>query len=133
MHASQAVARMMLLSRVIPQNPRRFTRTSVSVDITSSRPYASFKCLFCVKGDQSVGFFVLTLKVVRLSDHHFMIVVGCYVIDIHIIPMPSFCPSQRVLNYCPEKLRRLSHIFLIRSNLEYSSKVWDPHLRNDIH
>ena len=37
------------------------------------------------------------------------------------------------LKYCPEKLRRLSYISLIRSKLEYSSSVWDPHLRKDIH
>ena len=39
----------------------------------------------------------------------------------------------RNLKYCPEKLRRLSYISLIRSKLEYSSSVWDPHLRKDIH
>ena len=37
------------------------------------------------------------------------------------------------LKYCPEKLRRLSYISLIRSKLEYASSVWDPHLRKDIH
>ena len=40
---------------------------------------------------------------------------------------------RRNLKYCPEKLRRLSYISLIRSKLEYSSSVWDPHLRKDIH
>ena len=39
----------------------------------------------------------------------------------------------RNLKYCPEKLRRLSYISLMRSKLEYSSSVWDPHLRKDIH
>ena len=38
--------------------------------------------------------------------------------------MPSFCPSQPKI---------LSYISLIRSKLEYSSSVWDPHLRKDIH
>ena len=33
---------------------------------------------------------------------------------------------RRNLKYCPEKLRRLSYISLIRSKLEYSSSVWDP-------
>ena len=33
---------------------------------------------------------------------------------------------RRNLTYCPEKLRRLSYISLIRSKLEYSSSVWDP-------
>ena len=40
---------------------------------------------------------------------------------------------RRNLKYCSEKLRRLSYISLIRSKLEYSSSVWDPHLRKDIH
>ena len=40
---------------------------------------------------------------------------------------------RRNLNYCPEKRRRLSYIYLIRYKLEYSSSVWDPHLRKDIH
>ena len=40
---------------------------------------------------------------------------------------------RRNLKCCPEKLRRLSYISLIRSKLEYSSSVWDPHLRKDIH
>ena len=40
---------------------------------------------------------------------------------------------RRNLKYCPEKLRRLSYISLIRSKLEYASSVWDPHLRKDIH
>ena len=40
---------------------------------------------------------------------------------------------RRNLKYCLEKLRRLSYISLIRSKLEYSSSVWDPHLRKDIH
>ena len=35
--------------------------------------------------------------------------------------------------YCPEKLRHLSYISLIRSKLEYSGSVCDPHLRNDMH
>ena len=39
---------------------------------------------------------------------------------------------RRNLKYCPEQLRRLSYISLIRSKLEYSSSVWDPHLRKDI-
>ena len=33
------------------------------------------RCLLCMKGDERVGFFVLTLKVDRLSDHQIMIVV----------------------------------------------------------
>ena len=37
------------------------------------------------------------------------------------------------LEYYPENLRRLSYISLIRSKLEYSSSVWDPHPRKDIH
>ena len=45
--------------------------------------------------------------------------------------MPSFV--RRTLKYCPEKLRRLSYISLIRSKLEYYSSVWDPHLLKDIH
>ena len=40
---------------------------------------------------------------------------------------------HRNLKYCPEKLRRLSYISLIRSKLEYSSSVWDPHLCKDKH
>ena len=40
---------------------------------------------------------------------------------------------RRNLKYCPEKLRCLSYISLIRSKLEYASSVWDPHLRKDIH
>ena len=33
---------------------------------------------------------------------------------------------RRNLKYCPEILRRLSYISLIRSKHEYSSSVWDP-------
>ena len=39
---------------------------------------------------------------------------------------------RRNFKYCPEKLRRMSYIYLIRSKREYSSSVWDPHLRKDI-
>ena len=40
---------------------------------------------------------------------------------------------RRNLQYCPEKLRRLSYISLIRSKLKHSSSVWDPHMHKDIH
>ena len=62
---------MMLLLRDLPASPRRITRTSVSVDLTSMFP----RCLLCMEGDERVGFFVLTLKVDRLSDHQIMLAV----------------------------------------------------------
>ena len=46
-------------------------------DIRVDRPYqyGSLRCLFCMKGNEHVGFFVSTLKVDRLSDYQIMIVV----------------------------------------------------------
>ena len=49
-----------------------------------------------------------------------------------IIPMSSFCPSQSEI-LSGETATSISYISLIRSKLEYSSSVWDPHLRKDIH
>ena len=46
-------------------------------DVRVGRPYqyVSLRCLLCMEGDERVGFFVLTLKVDRLSDHQIMLVV----------------------------------------------------------
>jgi len=33
----------------------------------------------------------------------------------------------RNLHHCPEKLRELAYISLVRSRLEYCAAVWDPH------
>ena len=38
----------------------------------------------------------------------------------------------RNLRYCPSKLKELAYNSLVRSTLEYSSTVWDPHLVKDI-
>ena len=39
---------------------------------------------------------------------------------------------RRNLNHCPESCRKTAYLALIRSSLEYSSVVWDPHLQKDI-
>ena len=39
---------------------------------------------------------------------------------------------RRNLRSCPTKLKELSYQSLIRSKLEYSASVWDPHLAKDI-
>ena len=33
---------------------------------------------------------------------------------------------------CPQKLQEIAYASLVRSNLEYSSIVWDPHFQKDI-
>jgi len=38
---------------------------------------------------------------------------------------------RRNLHHCPEKLRELAYITLVRSRLEYCSAVWDPHKITD--
>jgi hypothetical protein len=38
---------------------------------------------------------------------------------------------RRNLKGCPQKLKRTGYVSLIRSLLEYSSVVWDPHLQKD--
>ena len=39
---------------------------------------------------------------------------------------------RRNLKHCPETCRKTAYLALIRSSLEYSSVVWDPHLQKDI-
>ena len=39
---------------------------------------------------------------------------------------------SRNLKGCPERLKELAYITLVRSSLEYVSSVWDPHTRLDI-
>ena len=39
---------------------------------------------------------------------------------------------RRNLKHCPENCRKTAYLALIRSSLEYSSVVWDPHLQKDI-
>ena len=39
---------------------------------------------------------------------------------------------RRNLKHCPESCRKTAYLALIRSSLEYSSVVWDPHLQKDI-
>lgn len=39
---------------------------------------------------------------------------------------------RRNLKHCPPTCRRIAYLSLIRSTLEYSSIVWDPHLLKDI-
>lgn len=39
---------------------------------------------------------------------------------------------RRNLKNCPQRLKKMSYVTLIRSMLEYSSPVWDPHLRKDV-
>ena len=39
---------------------------------------------------------------------------------------------RRNLSLCPQKLREQAYISLIRSRLEYSAAIWDPHLEKDI-
>ena len=38
---------------------------------------------------------------------------------------------RRNLKGSPQELKRLAHIALVRSGLEYASPVWDPHLQKD--
>ena len=38
----------------------------------------------------------------------------------------------RNLKGCPERLKELAYITLVRPSLEYASSVWDPHTRLDI-
>ena len=38
---------------------------------------------------------------------------------------------RRNLHHCPEKLRELAYISLVRSRLEYCAAVWDPHKITD--
>ena len=39
---------------------------------------------------------------------------------------------SRNLKGCPERLKELAYITLVRPSLEYASSVWDPHTRLDI-
>ena len=39
---------------------------------------------------------------------------------------------KRNLKHCPETCRKTAYLSLVRSTLEYSSIVWDPHLQGDI-
>ncbi|XP_076449970.1 uncharacterized protein LOC143286316 [Babylonia areolata] len=39
---------------------------------------------------------------------------------------------RRNLRNCPKDCRRLAYTALVRSKLEYSATVWDPHQRQDI-
>jgi ribonuclease P/MRP protein subunit RPP40 len=39
---------------------------------------------------------------------------------------------RRNLNSCPAPLREVAYSSLVRTNLEYSSPVWDPYLKSDI-
>ena len=39
---------------------------------------------------------------------------------------------RRNLKHCSETCRKTAYLALIRSSLEYSSVVWDPHLQKDI-
>jgi len=38
---------------------------------------------------------------------------------------------HRNLHHCPEKMRELAYISLVRSRLEYCAAVWDPHKITD--
>lgn len=37
----------------------------------------------------------------------------------------------RNLRHCPKELREQAYISLVRSIMEYSASVWDPHLKKD--
>ena len=39
---------------------------------------------------------------------------------------------KRNMKHCPQDSRRTAYLSLVRSNLEYSSLVWDPYLQKDI-
>ena len=39
---------------------------------------------------------------------------------------------KRNLKHCPQECRMTAYLSLIRSTLEYSSVIWDPHLQKDI-
>ena len=77
-------------------------------DIRVGRPYqyVSLRCLFCMKGDERVSFFVSTLKVHRLSDHPVMFVVVLHHhAFFHHVRCRSFCCQLLVHNYCPSSIR----------------------------
>jgi hypothetical protein len=38
---------------------------------------------------------------------------------------------RRNLYKCPSKLRRMAYISLVRSQMEYASAIWDPHMTKD--
>ena len=40
---------------------------------------------------------------------------------------------RRNLKHCPESCRKTAYLALVRSTLEYSSIIWDPHLQKDIY
>ena len=44
----------------------------------------------------------------------------------------TLCFLKRNLKHCPQTCRKTAYLSLIRSTLEYSSIVWDPHLQKDI-
>ena len=39
---------------------------------------------------------------------------------------------RRNLKYCPTQSKEVAYFAMVRSTLEYSSAVWDPHLQKDI-
>ena len=39
---------------------------------------------------------------------------------------------RRNLKHCPESCRKTAYLALVRSTLEYSSIIWDPHLQKDL-
>ena len=39
---------------------------------------------------------------------------------------------RRNLKRCPQELKSLAYNTLVRSTLEYSSPIWDPHLKKDV-
>ena len=76
-------------------------------DIRVGRPYqyVSLRCLFRMKGNERVSFFVSTLKVHRLSDHPVMFVVVLHHhAFFHHVRCSSFC-CQLLVHNGPSSIR----------------------------
>ena len=77
-------------------------------DIRVGRPYqyVSLRCLFCMKGDERVSFFVSTLKVHRLSDHPvmFVVILHHHHAFFHHVRCRSFC-CQLLVHNGPSSIR----------------------------